>query len=93
MAVAIPVAEHVEAPPFSIQFQGRAEILRRDHPEIARLLEEDRLQTIAGHGVLEDPRSVFIRITPGKRANVYGVGIPLDELMANPAAAIRSVDL
>ena len=93
VAVAIPVVEHPEAPPFSIQFQGRGEILRQDDPEIVRLLGEGRLQTIAGHGVLDDPRSIFIRITPGKRANVYGVGIPLEELMANPAAAIRSVEL
>jgi hypothetical protein len=93
VAVAIPVVEHVEAPPFSIQFQGRGEILSREHPEVVRLLNEGSLQTVAGHGVLEDPRSVFIRITPGKHANVYGVGIPLEELMANPAAAIRSVEL
>ena len=93
VAVAIPVVEHAEAPPFSIQFQGRGEILRQDHPEVVRLLGEGRLQTIAGHGVLDDPRSVFIRITPGKRANVYGVGMSLEELMANPTAAIRSVEL
>jgi hypothetical protein len=93
VAVAIPVVEHPEAPPFSIQFQGRGEILRQDHPEVVRLLGEGRLQIIAGHGVLDDPRSVFIRITPGKRANVYGVGMSLEELMANPTAAIRSVEL
>ncbi|MEX0784388.1 MAG: pyridoxamine 5'-phosphate oxidase family protein [Dehalococcoidia bacterium] len=93
VAVAIPVVEYPEAPPFSIQFQGRGEILPQDHPEVVRLLGEGRLQTIAGHGVLDDPRTIFIRITPGKRANVYGVGIPLDELMANPSAAIRSVEL
>lgn len=93
VAVCVPVMEHPEAPPFSIQFQGRAEILPQDHPEIVRLLGEGGMPTIAGHGVLDDPRSVFIRITPGKRANVYGVGAPLEELMANPTAAIRSVEL
>jgi general stress protein 26 len=93
VAIAIPVVEHPEAPPFSIQFQGRGEILRQDHTEIVRLLAEGRLEAIAGHGVLDDPRSVFIRITPGKRANVYGVGKSLDELMANPTAAIRTVEL
>ncbi|MGH2610535.1 MAG: pyridoxamine 5'-phosphate oxidase family protein, partial [Tepidiformaceae bacterium] len=40
VAVAIPVIEHPEAPPFSIQFQGRGEVLAQDHPDIVRLLNE-----------------------------------------------------
>src|SRR5688572_10863287 len=38
VAVAIPVMAHPEAPPYSIQFQGRAEVLRQDDPATVRLL-------------------------------------------------------
>jgi nitroimidazol reductase NimA-like FMN-containing flavoprotein (pyridoxamine 5'-phosphate oxidase superfamily) len=92
-AVCIPVRRIPFAPPFCVQFQGRAELLAIDEPAVATLIERGRLKKITSHGELEHPEACFARITPGRRVATYGLGVPLRELMRDPLAGSRSVEL
>jgi hypothetical protein len=91
VAVCIPVRRYPVGPPFSVQFQGRAEIRRVDDPEAVTLQRAGRLKGISRHGELEDPAACLIRITPGPRIATYGLGVPLRELLRDPIHASRSV--
>jgi nitroimidazol reductase NimA-like FMN-containing flavoprotein (pyridoxamine 5'-phosphate oxidase superfamily) len=91
VAVCIPVRRYPVGPPFSVQFQGKAEVLPTDDPEIAQLLEAGRLKRITSHGELDDPAACFLRIARGPRVATYGIGVPLRELLRDPIHASRSV--
>ncbi len=75
VGVVIPVRSLPVGPPFNVQFQGRAELLAMDDPEIVALLDHGRLDSIAGHGALDEPDGCFVRITPGRRIHSYGIGV------------------
>ena len=91
VALSIPVRRYPLAPPFSVQFQGTAELLPPEHPEIARLLEGRALKRITSHGELDAPDACFIKVAPGPRVATYGLGVPLRELLRDPIHADRSV--
>lgn len=91
VALCIPVRRYPVGPPFAVQFQGRAEVLRIDDPEIAGLLRAGRLKRITAHGELEDPGSRILKVTPGPRVATYGLGVPLHELLRDPTQGSRSV--
>lgn len=91
VAVCIPVQQHPEAPPFCVQFQGTAEICSLQDARIVELMARGRLESIAGHGVLDLPGSCFLRVTPGSRIATYGIGVSLEEVMRDPVHASRSV--
>ena len=94
VAVSIPIYRlPVEAPPSTVQFQGRADILAFDDPDIVPLLEAERLPNITSHGELDYPDGCFLRITPGKRLTTYGLGMSLEQLMSDPLHAGGSVEL
>lgn len=93
VGVVIPIRRLPVGPPSSIQFQGTAEILDLDDPEIRHLVEQGALKSITGHGELEIPDGCFIRITPNRRINTYGLGMSLYKLIRNPLDAAGSVEL
>ncbi len=94
VAVMVPVRRMpVGAPPSAVQFQGTARLVPTDDPEIAALIAEGSLKSITSHGEFDTPGSVFIRITPGRVAHTYGLGLSLLKLATDPLHAVGSVDL
>ena len=93
VSVCIPIRKYPIGPPFAISFQGTAEILPKEDVEIGLLLAAKKLKTIVGYGVLDEPDLCFIAITPSRRIHTYGLGIPLRELLRNPAHADRTITL
>ena len=93
VALSIPVRRYPLAPPFSVQFQGTAELRSPDDPEIARLLAAGALKRITSHGELDPPDACFVRVVPGPRVATYGLGVPLRQLLRDPIHASRSVTL
>jgi general stress protein 26 len=93
VAVCIPVRRYPVGPPFNVQLQGSAELLSRDDPEIASLLGARRLKNITTHGELDEPDTCFLRVTPGRRAHSYGLGVPLRTILRDPIRGSRSVEL
>jgi general stress protein 26 len=93
VAVTVAVRKYPVGPPFTIQFQGQAEVIGRSDPDIKRLLEAGKLKKIVGFGVLNEPDLCFIRITPAARVQTYGLGIPLRQFLRDVSHADRSVKL
>jgi general stress protein 26 len=94
VAVVIPVRRLPVGPPFTVQFQARAEILDMDDPEITALLAEKKLKTISGHGALDEPDGCFLRIRPNGRVHTYGIGVSAMAVAKDPLhAGARFVDL
>jgi general stress protein 26 len=93
VAVCVPVRRLPIGPAAAIQFQGTAELLTKDDPEIARLLGAGRLKRIVAHGELDDPDTCFVRIRPGRRLHTYGLGMSLLEVLRDPLNANRTVEL
>jgi len=92
-AVCIPVRRIPFAPPFCVQFQGRAEILAVDDATVVGVIQTGRLKKITSHGELQHPEACLARITPGRRVATYGLGVPLRELLRDPLSASRSIEL
>ena len=91
VAVCVPVAAAPGAPPNTISLQARAALVAPDDPEITSLIAGGRLAAITSHGELERPDTCFVRITPGRRVAVYGIGVSEAELAADPLSASGSV--
>jgi hypothetical protein len=91
VAVCVPIRKLPFVPPFAIQFQATAALLRVDDPEITALLPGP-LKKVASHTDFDDPRSCFIRITPQRRISTYGLGVPLLQIVRDPTTAMRTVD-
>jgi general stress protein 26 len=93
VAVCIPVRRLPLGPAMAVQFTGRADVVHQDDPEVAPLIESGRLKKILVDGALDDPRGVFLRITPHGRIGTYGIGVPLLRVLRDPTSAIGSVSL
>lgn len=93
VGVAIPIRRVPVGPPSSVQFQGTVEMLAVDDPAIVRLIEAGKLRSITGHGELDLPGSVFVRIALPPRIHTYGLGMSLRRLIADPLNAAGTVDL
>jgi len=93
IAVTIPVRRLPVGPPSTIQFQGTAEILPLDDPRIHSLAASGTLKTVTSHGELTLPGGCFLKITPARRVNTYGIGISLLTFIRNPLNAAGSVEL
>jgi nitroimidazol reductase NimA-like FMN-containing flavoprotein (pyridoxamine 5'-phosphate oxidase superfamily) len=93
VAVCIPIRRLPVGPPSTVQFQGTAEILAADDPQILDLVKADHLKSITAHGELELPDGCFLRITPTGKVNTYGLGMSLRELLRDPINAGSSVEL
>ena len=93
VAFCIPSRKIPMFPPFAVQFQGRAELLSKDDPEIVRLFEAGQFKRIISKADFEDPHTCFARIVPSRRVSTYGLGVPLLQIVREPTSAIRSVEL
>jgi general stress protein 26 len=94
VAVSIPIRRvPVAAPPSTVQFQGRAEMLGFDDPDIVRLVAAGELKNITSHGELDHPDGCFVRITPQRRITTYGLGMSLLKLIRDPLHAGGTVEL
>ena len=93
VGVCVPVRRLPVGPPSSIQFQGRAELLALDDPDVARLVGAGELKGITSHGELELDGGCIVRITPSHRVHTYGLGMSLRALLRDPLAAGGLVDL
>lgn len=93
VAVSIPVRKYPFAPPMAVQFQGTAQLLPPDDPQIRELLAAGQLKKIASYGALDKPGITFIKVTPNRRIATYGLGIPLRQLLRDVSQGARSVEL
>lgn len=84
VGITIPTRKIPVGPPYSIQFQGRADIVAMDDPRITQLVEAGRLKKITSHGELDEPDGVFIAVTPNRRVHSYGLGVPIRDIMRDP---------
>ena len=92
VGVTIPIRRLPVGPPSSVQFQGSADVLALDDPEILDLVDAGKLKSITGHGELELAGGCFIRITPGEKLFTYGLGMSLWRLIRDPLNAAGRVD-
>ena len=90
-AVCIPINVAPDVPPLTASFQGTAELLPNDHPEIVALIASGRLAAVTSHGELERPGTCFVKITPSGRVATYGIGISEDAIAADPLSAFGAV--
>jgi hypothetical protein len=88
-----PVRRLPVGPPSSVFFQARAAILDNDDPVIVGLLANGQLRSITGHGELDNARGCFLRITPTRGINTYGLGMSLRRLLRDPLNAGGSIEL
>ena len=93
VAVCIPVRRLPLGPAMVVQFTGRADVVDQDDPAVVPLIESGRLKKILVDGALDDPRGVFLRITPHGRIGTYGIGVPLLRVLRDPTSAVGSVSL
>jgi Pyridoxamine 5'-phosphate oxidase len=94
VAVSIPIRRlPVGGPPSTVQFQGWAEILGFDHPDIVRMVGAGELRRLTRHGELDYSDGCFVRVTPLRRITTYGLGMSLLKLIRDPLHAGGSVDL
>ncbi|HEV3365676.1 MAG TPA: pyridoxamine 5'-phosphate oxidase family protein [Acidimicrobiia bacterium] len=93
VGVCIPIRRLPVGPPSTVQFQGVAEILATDDPRILDLVKAGHLKSITSHGELDLPDGCFLRITPARRVNTYGLGMSLRQLLRDPINAGGYVEL
>lgn len=93
VAVCIPVRTFPFAPPMAVQYQGTAQILAIDDPEMEPLLKNGRLKKITRLGAMESPGALFIRVRPGPRITTYGLGLSIITLMRDVTKGSRSVEV
>lgn len=93
VAVTVPIRRLPVGPPSAVQFQGTAQILDNDDPQVRDLAAAGRLKAISAHGELELDGGCVLRITPGRRLLTYGLGMPLLRLLRDPLNAAGAVDL
>ena len=92
--IVVPVRRIPVGPPFTLQFQARAEILSMTDPTIVALIDGGRLKRVIGHGALEEPDGCFLRISPLGPIHSYGIGVSTIEVARDPLhAGARVVDL
>ena len=75
VGVVVPVRRLPVGPPFTVQFQGRADVLAMDDPAIVALLDAGSLKKISSHGELDEPDGCFVRIRPTGVVHTYGIGV------------------
>lgn len=84
VGVTVPFRKLPAGPPYTIHFQGHAELVDMDHPEARRLVDDQTLKLIAGHGALDEPNGVFMRINPTGNVHSYGPGVRALDLIRDP---------
>ncbi len=84
VGVAIPYRRLPAGPPFTIHFQGVAEVTAMDAPEAVALIEAGRIDSISGHGALEMDDGCFVVIRPTGAIHSYGPAARVIDLVRDP---------
>ena len=84
VAVVVPIRKLPVGPPFTVQFQGRADIVEMDDPEVTPHIESKALKAITSHGELETEDGCFIRIRPTGIVHSYGIGVSAMAVAKDP---------
>lgn len=84
VAVTVPYRRLPVGPPFTLHFQGRAELVEMTDASVQPLLDDGTLKLIAGHGALDEEDGVFVRITPTGTVHSYGPGARTIDLIRDP---------
>jgi hypothetical protein len=84
IGVVVPVRKLPVGPPFTVQFQGRAEIVDLNDPEVTPHIESKALKAITSHGELETEDGCFIRIRPAGVVHSYGIGVSAIAVAKDP---------
>ena len=87
VAVSVPVRRAPVGPPSNISFQTTARVLDLDDPELRAAAASGDLRSVTGHGELELPGGVFLRIALPRKVVTYGLGMSLLSLMRDPMHA------
>lgn len=87
VAVSVPVRRAPVGPPSNVSFQTTARVLELDDPELLAAAAAGDLKTVTGHGELELPGGVFLRIALPRRVVTYGLGMSLLSLIRDPMHA------
>ena len=94
VAVCIPFRKLPAGPPYSVHFQATARLVAMDSREALDRLEAGKLTSISGHGALDEPDGVFVRIVPNDTVHSYGLGANPIDLIRDPLhSGARSVSL
>jgi general stress protein 26 len=84
VGVSIPTRKLPGSPPYSIQFQGQAELVPMNDPRVTDLVKAGRLKKITSHGELDEPDGVFVVVRPDRRIHSYGIGVPMRDIIRDP---------
>ena len=87
VGVCVPYRRLPVGPPYTLHFQGVAELIALDDPQAVRHYEAGRLDSISGHGAMEMDGACFLRITPTGTIHSFGPGVPVLDLARNPLEA------
>ena len=84
VGVCIPYRRLPVGPPYTLHFQGVADLVPLDDPEAVIHYEAGRLGSISGHGAMEMNGACFVRLTPTGTIHSFGAGVPILDLARNP---------
>ena len=85
VGVTIPIRRvPVGGPPSAIMFQARAELVESTDPVLLDTVASGDLKAIIGHGELDLPDGVFVRVALPRRIHTYGLGMSLWSLVRDP---------
>ena len=87
VAVVVPFRKLPAGPPYTLQFQARAELVEMNDAPVLDLLAAGELTTVSGHGALHEPDGVFVRIVPNGTVHSYGLGANPIDLIRDPLHA------
>lgn len=84
VGVCVPYRRLPVGPPYTLHFQGVAELVPLDDPAAVSHYEAGRLNSISGHGAMEMDGACFVRTTPTGTIHSFGPGVPVLDLARNP---------
>lgn len=84
VGVCVPYRRVPVGPPYTLHFQGVAELVALDDPEAVSRYKAGRFGSISGHGAMEIDGACFVRITPTGTVHSFGAGVPIVDLARDP---------
>lgn len=84
VGVCVPYRRLPVGPPYTLHFQGVAELVALDDPQAVAHHEAGRLDSITGHGAMEMDGACFVRIAPRGTIHSFGPGVPVLDLVRDP---------
>ncbi len=84
VGVCVPYRRLPVGPPYTLHFQGVAQVIALDDPQAIAHHEAGSLDSITGHGAMEMDGACFVRIVPRGTIHSFGPGVPILDLARNP---------